>query len=119
MVDLAAMREAVKALGGDPKDVHPACPADLTVDHSLQIDFSRWYLNTTVNEDSQAGRPARAARGAGARVSAQSEAAVSRAGSVGGGGGQGSSVVQIWLLHGPELVNLTAVCFCCRFCVSA
>lgn len=43
MVDLAAMREAVKTLGGDPKKVHPACPTDLTVDHSLQIDFSKWY----------------------------------------------------------------------------
>uniref|UniRef100_A0A8C4YLL6 Iron-responsive element-binding protein 2 n=1 Tax=Gopherus evgoodei TaxID=1825980 RepID=A0A8C4YLL6_9SAUR len=39
MVDFAAMREAVKNLGGDPMKVHPACPTDLTVDHSLQIDF--------------------------------------------------------------------------------
>lgn len=46
MVDFAAMREAVKTLGGDPKNVHPACPTDLTVDHSLQIDFSKWYFNT-------------------------------------------------------------------------
>ncbi|OWK08921.1 hypothetical protein Celaphus_00015316 [Cervus elaphus hippelaphus] len=30
MVDFAAMREAVKTLGGDPKKVHPACPTDLT-----------------------------------------------------------------------------------------
>ncbi|XP_012590333.1 PREDICTED: iron-responsive element-binding protein 2 [Condylura cristata] len=44
LVDLAAMREAVKTLGGDPGNVHPACPADLTVDHSLQIDFSKWYF---------------------------------------------------------------------------
>uniref|UniRef100_A0A670YYC5 Iron-responsive element-binding protein 2 n=1 Tax=Pseudonaja textilis TaxID=8673 RepID=A0A670YYC5_PSETE len=39
MVDFAAMREAVKNLGGDPTRVHPVCPTDLTVDHSLQIDF--------------------------------------------------------------------------------
>uniref|UniRef100_A0A8C6XW93 Iron-responsive element-binding protein 2 n=1 Tax=Naja naja TaxID=35670 RepID=A0A8C6XW93_NAJNA len=39
MVDFAAMREAVKNLGGDPTGVHPVCPTDLTVDHSLQIDF--------------------------------------------------------------------------------
>uniref|UniRef100_A0A8C0L646 Iron-responsive element-binding protein 2 n=1 Tax=Canis lupus dingo TaxID=286419 RepID=A0A8C0L646_CANLU len=39
MVDFAAMREAVKILGGDPRRVHPARPTDLTVDHSLQIDF--------------------------------------------------------------------------------
>lgn len=48
MVDLAAMREAVKTLGGDPKKVHPACPTDLTVDHSLQIDFSKWYRDAKV-----------------------------------------------------------------------
>ena len=46
MVDFAAMREAVKTLGGDPKAVHPACPTDLMVDHSLQIDFSKWYFHT-------------------------------------------------------------------------
>ncbi|ERE76459.1 iron-responsive element-binding protein 2 [Cricetulus griseus] len=51
MVDFAAMREAVKSLGGDPKKVHPACPTDLTVDHSLQIDFSKWYCSTDVCED--------------------------------------------------------------------
>ena len=45
MVDFAAMREAVKILGGDPRRVHPARPTDLTVDHSLQIDFSKWYIN--------------------------------------------------------------------------
>lgn len=53
MVDFAAMREAVKTLGGDPKNVHPACPTDLTVDHSLQIDFSKWYFNTALLADSQ------------------------------------------------------------------
>nr|XP_060611920.1 iron-responsive element-binding protein 2-like [Anolis sagrei ordinatus] len=44
MVDFAAMREAVKNLGGDPTKVHPACLTDLTVDHSLQIDFNKWYI---------------------------------------------------------------------------
>uniref|UniRef100_A0A803YJW2 Iron-responsive element-binding protein 2 n=1 Tax=Meleagris gallopavo TaxID=9103 RepID=A0A803YJW2_MELGA len=39
MVDFAAMREAVRNAGGDPVKVNPACPTDLTVDHSLQIDF--------------------------------------------------------------------------------
>lgn len=42
MVDFAAMREAVRNAGGDPVKVNPACPTDLTVDHSLQIDFSKW-----------------------------------------------------------------------------
>ncbi|XP_015421668.1 PREDICTED: iron-responsive element-binding protein 2 [Myotis davidii] len=49
MVDLAAMREAVKTLGGDPKKVHPACPTDLTVDHSLQIDFSKCAIQNAPN----------------------------------------------------------------------
>ncbi|KAG8516399.1 Iron-responsive element-binding protein 2, partial [Galemys pyrenaicus] len=55
MVDFAAMREAVKTLGGDPAKVHPACPADLTVDHSLQIDFSRWYFPAIQNAPNPGG----------------------------------------------------------------
>ncbi|KAG8144901.1 hypothetical protein E2320_013305 [Naja naja] len=49
MVDFAAMREAVKNLGGDPTGVHPVCPTDLTVDHSLQIDFSKCAIQNTPN----------------------------------------------------------------------
>lgn len=56
MVDFAAVREAVKALGGDPEKVHPACPTDLTVDHSLQIDFSKWYFTTDIYKDSHASQ---------------------------------------------------------------
>uniref|UniRef100_A0A4W3HJM0 Cytoplasmic aconitate hydratase n=1 Tax=Callorhinchus milii TaxID=7868 RepID=A0A4W3HJM0_CALMI len=41
VVDFAAMREAVKKLGGDPAKVNPVCPTDLIVDHSLQIDYSK------------------------------------------------------------------------------
>ncbi|XP_043238994.1 cytoplasmic aconitate hydratase-like [Amphibalanus amphitrite] len=41
VVDLAAMREAVRDLGGDPARVGPICPADLVIDHSVQVDFSR------------------------------------------------------------------------------
>jgi len=38
VVDLATMREAVKELGGDPKRVNPLAPAELVIDHSVQID---------------------------------------------------------------------------------
>ncbi len=38
-VDLAAMRSAVKRLGGDPKIIEPLVPVDLVVDHSVQVDF--------------------------------------------------------------------------------
>ncbi|MCP5046194.1 MAG: aconitate hydratase AcnA [bacterium] len=40
VVDLAAMRDAVKELGKDPKDINPAIPVDLVIDHSVQVDFS-------------------------------------------------------------------------------
>lgn len=38
VVDLAAMRDAVKSLGGDPEVINPICPADLVIDHSVQVD---------------------------------------------------------------------------------
>src|SRR6059036_2348531 len=39
IVDLAAMRSAVKRLGGNPKIIEPLVPVDLVVDHSVQVDF--------------------------------------------------------------------------------
>ena len=39
VVDLAAMRSAVKRLGADPKILEPLVPVDLVVDHSVQVDF--------------------------------------------------------------------------------
>lgn len=44
MVDLAAMRDAVAKHGMDPSLVNPKCPTDLIVDHSLQIDYSKWCV---------------------------------------------------------------------------
>ncbi len=38
IVDLATMREAVKELGGNPDDINPLAPAELVIDHSVQID---------------------------------------------------------------------------------
>jgi aconitate hydratase len=38
VVDLAAMRSAMKAVGGDPKKINPLVPSDLVIDHSIQID---------------------------------------------------------------------------------
>ncbi len=40
VVDLAAMRDAVKDLGGDPNAINPLVPVDLIIDHSVQIDYS-------------------------------------------------------------------------------
>ncbi|HET7789791.1 MAG TPA: aconitate hydratase AcnA [Gemmatimonadales bacterium] len=38
VVDLAAMRDAMKVLGGDPKQVNPLLPAELVIDHSVIVD---------------------------------------------------------------------------------
>ena len=35
------MRDAVKRLGGDPEKINPVCPADLVIDHSVQVDMAR------------------------------------------------------------------------------
>ena len=38
VVDLAAMRDAITRLGGDPKKINPLQPVDLVIDHSVQVD---------------------------------------------------------------------------------
>jgi len=40
VVDLAAMRDAMKDLGGDPEKINPLVSVDLVVDHSVQVDYS-------------------------------------------------------------------------------
>ena len=39
IVDLAAMRDAMKKMGGDAQKINPLVPVDLVVDHSVQVDF--------------------------------------------------------------------------------
>ena len=38
VVDLAAMRDAMTALGGDPEKINPLNPVDLVIDHSVMVD---------------------------------------------------------------------------------
>ena len=38
IVDLAAMRDAMRELGGDPEKINPLLPAELVIDHSVQVD---------------------------------------------------------------------------------
>ena len=38
VVDLAAMRDAMAAMKGDPAKINPRCPVDLIIDHSVQVD---------------------------------------------------------------------------------
>ena len=50
VVDLAAMRDAMKRLGGDPERINPLLPVDLVIDHSVQVDRvrlarARWQNN--------------------------------------------------------------------------
>ena len=55
VVDIAALRDAMVELGGDPEKVNPQVPVDLVIDHSVQVDVSGlfsdaereiWRLNT-------------------------------------------------------------------------
>ncbi|RMG41608.1 MAG: aconitate hydratase AcnA [Candidatus Dadabacteria bacterium] len=39
VVDLAAMRDSMKELGGDPARINPQIPCDLVIDHSVQVDY--------------------------------------------------------------------------------
>jgi aconitate hydratase len=39
VVDLAAMRDAMQQLGGNPKKINPLAPVDLVIDHSVMVDF--------------------------------------------------------------------------------
>ncbi|MGI8926555.1 MAG: aconitase family protein, partial [Tepidiformaceae bacterium] len=39
VVDLASMRDAIKAMGGDPNRINPLQPVDLVIDHSVQVDY--------------------------------------------------------------------------------
>jgi aconitate hydratase len=41
VVDLAAMRNGLQAMGGDPQRINPVVPADLVIDHSVQVDYFR------------------------------------------------------------------------------
>jgi len=53
VVDLAAMRDAMKALGGDPAKINPLVPVELVIDHSVQVDESgtpQAFANNTILE---------------------------------------------------------------------
>ena len=39
IVDLASMRDGIRGMGGDPARINPLVPADLVIDHSVQVDF--------------------------------------------------------------------------------
>ncbi len=49
VVDVAAIRDAVRDLGGDPAKVNPMVPVELVADHSVQVDFTGTALSLTGN----------------------------------------------------------------------
>jgi aconitate hydratase len=49
VVDLAAMRDAMKKLGGDPRAINPAVQCDLVIDHSVQVDDFASSVALTIN----------------------------------------------------------------------
>jgi aconitate hydratase len=60
LVDLAAMRDAMRQLGGDPEKINPLIPCDLVIDHSVQVDYygkaNAMLLNETVEFERNAER---------------------------------------------------------------
>ncbi|MBW3630441.1 MAG: aconitate hydratase AcnA, partial [Gemmatimonadetes bacterium] len=51
IVDLAAMRDAMAALGGDPKKINPLQPVELVIDHSIQVDAYGTAEAFSINEE--------------------------------------------------------------------
>ena len=56
VVDLAAMRDAMKQLGGDPNKVNPLVPCDLVIDHSVQVDEYNSGVALTINAEKEFDR---------------------------------------------------------------
>jgi aconitate hydratase len=56
VVDLAAMRSAMKRLGGDPKKINPLVPVDLVIDHSVQVDYFGAANSLDLNVDLEFNR---------------------------------------------------------------
>ncbi len=53
VVDLAAMRDAMKALGGDPEQINPEVQCDLVIDHSVQVDDFATRVALTINAEKE------------------------------------------------------------------
>ncbi|MDF1827546.1 MAG: aconitate hydratase AcnA [Legionellaceae bacterium] len=56
IVDLAAMRDAVAAMHGDPKKISPLSPVDLVIDHSVMVDQFATPNSLTINTDKEMER---------------------------------------------------------------
>ncbi len=58
VVDLAAMRDAMRSMGGDPAQINPLQPAELVIDHSVQVDEfgTRLAFRTNVDREYERNR---------------------------------------------------------------
>ncbi len=56
VVDLAAMRDAMAQMGGDPQRINPSVPCDLVIDHSVQVDFYGTPAAFKLNVEMEFGR---------------------------------------------------------------
>ncbi len=56
VVDLAAMRDAMKRMGGDPKKINPLQPVELVIDHSVQVDEAGTSLAFATNAELEFSR---------------------------------------------------------------
>ena len=56
VVDLAAMRDAMKSLGGNPAAINPAVACDLVIDHSVQVDDFATFVALTINAEKEFSR---------------------------------------------------------------
>jgi aconitate hydratase len=53
VVDLAALRSAIKRAGGDPNKINPLIPVDLVIDHSIQVDYYGTNEAQKLNEEKE------------------------------------------------------------------
>lgn len=56
VVDLGAMRDAIKNMGGDPEKINPLSPVDLIIDHSIQVDAFAVKNAVEINGDMEMAR---------------------------------------------------------------
>ena len=56
VVDLGAMRDAIKKMGGDPEKINPLSPVDLVIDHSIQVDAFATPEAMNINADMEMQR---------------------------------------------------------------
>ena len=56
VVDLAAMRDAMERMGGDPKKINPLQPVELVIDHSVQVDEAGTALSFKTNAELEFSR---------------------------------------------------------------